>query len=214
MLPDVSIRKMMYSLSTGMPPTLYSLDRRPVVGEQAPHLFGQALLRGREPVLLGSQRRVLDARALARGFARAGLAAPRCGSCRCAGRSVVVVSCAAHALRLADDLVELLLVLRDEALEIALALLEPRGLARARITMNSRMIAPNPQQIASRNDMLNISNSRRRFMASPPTARASSRPCAATAASTPARLAGSPSIGNRITLIGTPTGSCRTARLK
>ena len=65
-----------------------------------------------------------------------------------------------------------------------------------RETMNSRMMAPKPQQIASRNDMLNTSNSRRRFMANPPTARASSRPCAATTANRPAPPAGSPSIAN------------------
>ena len=44
-----------------------------------------------------------------------------------------------------------------------------------RITRKSKIIAPKPQQIASRNDMLKISNSRRRFMANPPKAPSSSR---------------------------------------
>ncbi len=45
--------------------------------------------------------------------------------------SVVDHLLAAHALGLADDLVQLLLVLSDQAVEIALGLLEPRGLAHA-----------------------------------------------------------------------------------
>ena len=62
--------------------------------------------------------------------------------------------------------------------------------------------------------MLKISNSRRRFMASPPRARASSRRCGSRAANKPAPPAGRLPSRTGCVLTGTPTGSCRMARLK
>ena len=113
---------------------------------------------------------------------------------------------AAHALRLADDVVQLLLVLRDEARRDRARLSSSRPGSLVRDTMNSRMMAPKPQQIASRNDMLKTSNWRRRFMASPRPAPSSSRPTSRYQSQYAGAASGSPSMASRITLIGTPLG--------
>src|SRR6185503_14134349 len=105
---------------------LVILDRRPIVGQQPLHLLRQRLLGRRETVLLGLQRRIFDAQHLRADALELGLQILDAVSVdlHFVGRRNLLV---AHALGLADDLVQLLLVLGDQTVEIALGLLEPPG---------------------------------------------------------------------------------------
>ena len=109
---------------------LVLVDRRPIVGEQAPHLLGQGLPRRREAVLLGLERGILDGEHLRPDAleTRLQVLGGHLVDAHALGRRHFV---AAHAIGLAEYFVELLLVLDDQAVEIALGLLEPAGLAYA-----------------------------------------------------------------------------------
>jgi len=80
--------------------------------------------------------------------------------------------------------------------------------------MNSRIIAPKPQQIASRNDIVKISNSRPALHGHPRRREHSSARAQREHPERRGAACGSPSIRNRIDVHGTPFGSWRTARLK
>ena len=122
MLPDVSMMKMMYSLSTGIPPMASSFLRRKPWPEQALHFVGQRLLCGSQPAfeLIGDVRLLLGRVILAAHVAQVALQ-PRDALLLVRQLLLLRLQVAIQDVALALDVDQLVLQLQQLLLQVLLA---------------------------------------------------------------------------------------------